>query len=75
MKLMWYDPTNWLCVIAIRVEGVVSSWVNAVSQDVADECYPRFHTWRQSKDAMVKRFEFVIEIKKRKQFQSLRQIG
>ena len=30
MKLMRYAPTNWLDVVAMRVEGAVSSWVNAV---------------------------------------------
>ena len=35
MRLMHYAPTNWLNVVAMRVEGVASFWVNAVLQDVA----------------------------------------
>ena len=30
MRLMRYAPTDWLNVVAMRVEGAVSSWVNAV---------------------------------------------
>ena len=30
MRLMRYAPTDWLHVVAMRVKGAVSSWVNAV---------------------------------------------
>ena len=30
MRLMRYAPTDWLDVVAMRVEGAASSWVNAV---------------------------------------------
>lgn len=33
MKLMRYAPTDWLDVIAMRVESVASSWVNVVLQN------------------------------------------
>ena len=33
MRLMHYTPTNWLDVVAMRVEGAASSWVNAVFQE------------------------------------------
>ena len=29
MQLIHYAPTGWLDVVAMRVEGTVSSWVNA----------------------------------------------
>ena len=29
MRLMCYAPTDWLDIVATRVEGVVSNWVNA----------------------------------------------
>ena len=45
MKLMRYAPTNWLDVVAMRVEGVASSWVNAVLQDISTGCRPVFCTW------------------------------
>ena len=51
MRLMHYTdactPTDWLDVVAMRVEGVASSWVNAVLQDVAIGRKPIFGTWAQ----------------------------
>ena len=44
MKLMHYAPTNWLDVVAMRVEGAASSWVNAVLQDISACHRPVFHT-------------------------------
>ena len=35
MRLMHYAPTDWLDVVAMRVEDTASSWVNVVLQDVA----------------------------------------
>ena len=76
MKLMRYAPTDWLDVVAMRVEGVASSWVNAVPEDVAAGCRPVFHTWAQFKKAMVQRFELVTEVKEaQKQLRALRQTG
>ena len=57
MKLMRYAPTNWLDVVAMQVEGAVSSWVNAVLQDIYAGRRPVFCTWAQFKEAMVQRFE------------------
>ena len=53
MKLMCYAPTDWLDVLAMRVEGAASSWVNAVLQDISAGRRPVFHTWAQFKEAMV----------------------
>ena len=36
MRLMRYTPTDWLDVVAMRVEGAASSWVNAVLQDISE---------------------------------------
>ena len=55
-------PPDWLDVVAMRVEGVASSWVNAVLQDVAVGRSPVFCTWAQFKEAMVQRFELVTEV-------------
>ena len=62
MKLMRYAPTNWLDVVVMRVEGIASSWVNVVLQDVAEGHRPMFRTWDQFKDSMVQWFELVIEV-------------
>ena len=57
MRLMHCAPTNWLDVVVMWVEVAMSSWVNAVLQDVASGHGPVFHTWDQFKKAMVQRFE------------------
>ena len=62
MKLMRYAPTDWLDVVAMRVEGAASSWVNAVLQDISAGRRPVFHTWAQFKEAMVQQFEPVTEV-------------
>ena len=74
MKLNCYAPTDWLDVVAMRVEGTASSWVNAVLQDISAGCTLVFCTWAQFKEAMVQRFELVIEVKEaQKQLRALRQ--
>ena len=62
MKLMRYAPTDWLDVVAMRVEGIASSWVNAVLQDISAAHRPVFRTWAQFKEAMVQQFELVTEV-------------
>ena len=46
-------PTNWLDAVTMLVEGVGSSWVNAVLQDVATGHKPLFRTWVQFEEALV----------------------
>ena len=73
VRLMSYAPTDWFDVVAMRVEGVASSWVNAVLQDISQGRRPVFRTWAQFRDAMVQRFEPVIEVKEAcKQLRALR---
>ena len=62
MKLMRYTPTNWLDVMAMWVEGAVSSWVNAVLQDVAAGHRLVFRTWTQFRDTMAQQFKLVMEV-------------
>ena len=62
MWLMHYAPTDWLDVVAMRVEGAASSWVNAVLQDLSEGRKPIFCTWAQFKDTMVQWFEPVMEV-------------
>ena len=45
MRLMRYAPTDWLDVVAMRVEGAASSWVNAVLQEISEGRRPVFRTW------------------------------
>ena len=53
MRLMHYTPTDWLDVVAMRVEGAASSSVNAVLQEISEGRRPVFHSWAQFRDAMV----------------------
>ena len=76
MRLMRYTPTDCLDVVAMRVEGAVSSWVNAVLQEISEGRRPVLRTWAQFRDAMVQRFEPVTEVEEaRKQLRALRQTG
>ena len=76
MRLMRYDPSDWLDVVAMRVDGAASSWVNAVLQDIAEGNRQIFRTWAQFKEAMIQRFEPVTETEEaRKQLKALRQTG
>ena len=53
MRLMRCAPTDWLDVVAMRVEGAASSWVNVVLQDISKDCRLVFCTWAQFRDTMV----------------------
>ena len=76
MRLMRYTPTDWLDVVAMRVEGAASSWVNAVLQEISEGRRPVFRTWAQFKDAMVQRFEPVTKVEEaHKWLRALRQTG
>ena len=61
MRPMKYSPSDWLDIVAMRVEGAASSWVNAVLQDVATGHRGALLTWRQFTQAMLHRFELVTE--------------
>ena len=71
MRLMRYAPTDWLDVVAMRVEGAASSWVNAVLQEISEGRRPVFRTWAQFRDAMVQRFEPVTEVEEAQAAQSI----
>ena len=76
MRLMKYAPTDWLDVVAMRVDGAASSWVNAVLQEVADGRRQAFRTWGQFKVAMIHRFESITETEDaRRQLRALKQTG
>ena len=65
MKLMRYAPIDWLDVVTMQVEGAVSSWVNAVLQDVSASHRPIFWTWAQFKEAMCSNSSPSLKWKKR----------
>ena len=76
MRLMKYTPTDWLDVVAMRVDGVASSWVNAVLQEAADGRRRTFRTWGQFKVAMIHQFESITETEDVcRQLRALKQTG
>ena len=76
MRLMKYAPTDWLDVVAMRVDGAASSWVTAVLQEIADGRRQAFRTWGQFKVAMIHRFESITETEDaRRQLRALKQTG
>ena len=76
MRLMHYTPTNWFDVVAMRVEGAASSWVNAVLQEISEGRRLVFRTWAQFRDVMLQQFEPITEVEEaHKQLQTLRQTG
>ena len=76
MRLMKYSPSDWLDIVAMRVEGAASSWVNTVQQDVAVGRKAAFLTWCNFTQAMIHRFEPMTEVEEaRKQLRALRQTG
>ena len=71
IRLMKYSPADWLDIMAMRVEGATSSWVNAVLQDVAAGHKAAFLTWCSFTQAMIHRFEPVTEVEEaRKQLRA-----
>ena len=53
MRLMKYSPSDWLDIVAMRVEGAASSWVNAVLQDMVARRRVAFLTWYNFTQAMI----------------------
>ena len=66
MRLMRYSPSDWLDIVDIRVEGAISSWMNAVLQDVVVGHQAAFLMWRQFMQAMIHEFEPEIKIEEAK---------
>ena len=73
---MKYSPSDWLDILAMRVEGAASSWVNTVLQDVAIGCRVAFLTWCSFTQAMIYWFEPITEVEEaQKPLRALRQTG
>ena len=63
MRLMRYDPMDWLDIVAMRIEGAASSWVNATIQAIQLGWRPYFADWEDFRVAMIVAFEPIIETK------------
>ena len=58
---MRYDPMDWLDIVAMRVEGAASSWVNAMLQAIQLGWRLYFADWEDFWAAMIAAFEPAIE--------------
>ena len=53
MHLMCYAHTDWFDMVAMRVNGIVSSWVTVVLLEVVEGYRLVFRMWDQFKKVMV----------------------
>ena len=76
MRLMRYPTTDWLDIVAMRVDGAASSWMNAQLAMIERGQMVRYENWDDFRAAMIAAFEPVTENEEaRKQLRALRQTG
>ena len=76
IRLMKYPVTDWLDVVAMRVDGAANSWMNAQLAQIERGQRQRFLDWDDFHAVMIAVFEPVTEIEEaRKQLRALRQTG
>ena len=76
MRLMKYPPTDWLDIVAMRVEGAASSWMNAALVAIERNQHPCFIDWVDFSAATIAAFEPVTELEEaQKALRALRQTG
>ena len=73
---MKYPRNDWLDVVAMRVEGAASSWMNATLLSIERGQRARFIDWEDFSSAMIAQFEPVTELEEaRKALRALKQTG
>ena len=76
MRLMEFPAKKWLDIVAMRVDGSASTWINAQLAQITRGQRPRFVDWDDFQAAMIAAFEPVTETEEaRKQLRALRQTG
>ena len=76
MQLMKYPQEDWLDIVAMRVEGAASSWMNASLASIERGQRPRYIDWGDFTAAMIAHFEPVTELEEaRKALRALKQTG
>ena len=76
MRLMKYPHSDWLDVIAMRVEGAASSWMNATLLSIEQGQRVRFIDWDDFSSAMIAQLEPVTELEEaRKALRALKRTG
>ena len=73
---MKFPSSDWLAIVAMRVEGAESSWMNAALVAIERNQRPRSIDWADFSAAMIAAFEPVTELEEaRKALRALRQTG
>ena len=76
MRLMKYPRSDWLDVVAMRVEGAASSWMNASLASIKRGQRVRFLDWDDFSASMIAAFEPVTELEEaQKALRALKQTG
>lgn len=76
MNVMKYYSSDWLKLVAMKVEGAINFCVDVVLQDVVVGRRASFLMWSQFVRVMIHQFELVREVEEaQKQLRALRQIG
>ena len=76
MQLTNCPPKDWLDIVAMRVEGAASAWLNAVLVSIERGRQLHFLDWDNFKTTMIATFEPLTELKEaRKALQALCQMS
>ena len=55
-------PSDWLDIVAMKVDGVASAWTNTMLVSIKQGRQRRFVDWEDFKTAMIATFEPVTEL-------------
>lgn len=76
MRLMKFPPSDWLDIVAMRVKGAASSWMNATLVAIERNQRPRFIDWADFPAAMIAAFKPITELEEaQKELRALRRTG
>ena len=76
MRLMHYPPTDWVDIVATRIDGAASTWIERELQRAQRQHCAAWTTWEAFTDAMARAFEPATVVEEaRQQILNLRQTG
>ena len=76
MRLMRYPPTDWVDIVATRLDGAASTWIERELQRARQQHRAAWTTWDAFTDAMIRAFEPATVVEEaRQQILNLRQTG
>ena len=76
MRLMRYPPADWVDIVATRLDGAASTWIERELQRARRQRRAAWPTWEAFTDAMARAFEPATVVEEaRQQILNLRQTG